>query len=76
MQLLVSAKTDSSKASAKVKASDGQQSHVIVDDHGCKIPCGRAKCHKKKIEIAEFLRNVSKIPAQALDSEEKLEKEA
>ncbi len=57
------AKTNSSKASAKAKAMDGQQSDIEFDDNGFKIPRSRAKHHKKKIEVTEHLRIVAKLLA-------------
>ncbi len=38
-------KRESSKASAKAKARDGQQSEIDLDDDGFKIPCGSTKRH-------------------------------
>lgn len=45
-------KRDSSKTSAKAKSADKQQLEIKLNGDGFKIPHGRAKRHKKKIEIS------------------------
>ncbi len=65
-------KKESSKTSGKVKARDGQQAEIDLDDDGFKIRRGRAKRHRKKIEVTECLTVVTRVLVQDVDPDHNL----